>query len=276
MAASGATPVTIVCGLGAAGTAGLPARIASDPRFADTVVVVQGASSLFAGTAAACLCCRIAGELVARLRELHFARATGAAARFRRVVVEAVGAADPASILATLADLPLVAARYAPAGIIAVADPAHDPDRDAEACRRIALADRVVPAGEAACGDAAALLDIDPYAAVPAKALPSSGTGGIRQFTWEGGAAASADAFGAALEALAARHGERIVKVAGRVSVAGAERAMGILGIGHTLFPPAWRERVPGAASRLLFTVRDLEEAAVAQILNPSAPGPSQ
>ena len=275
MAPGGVTPVTIVCGLPGAGRTGLPEHILADPRFADTVVV-QSAGSLFAGTAA-CLCCRIASELVARLRELHFARATGATARFRRAIVEAVGAADPASILATLAELPLVAARYAPAGIITVADATHALEGDVEACRRIAMADRVVATDEVRDLDAARLLDLDPYAAVPAKALPGSGIPGIRQFTWEGGTAASAEAFGAALEALAARHGERIVKVAGQVPVADSARVMGILGTGHTLFPPAWLERSPGArtASRLLFTVRNLEEAAVAQILNPSAPAPS-
>jgi G3E family GTPase len=89
----------------------------------------------------------VAGDLVGALRELHFQRASGAVPPFRRVVIETTGLADPAPLLSTLVELPLVAARYSLAGVVTVVDAEHGArslDAHSEAVKQAALADLVV------------------------------------------------------------------------------------------------------------------------------------
>jgi G3E family GTPase len=49
---------------------------------------------------------------------------------------------------------------------------------------------------------------------------------------------------------------------------------MAVHAVQHTVYPPAWLERWPDEdrRTRLVFIGRDLEEAAVAQILNSFVP----
>jgi G3E family GTPase len=131
-----------------------------DARFAETAVIVNERgtvaidhalvreSSETVGTLpSGCIWCRVAGDLVARLRELHFQRAAGTIAHFRRVVIETTGLADPAPLLATLIEMPVVAARYALSGVVATVDAEHGMatlDRHAEAVKQAAVADRLV------------------------------------------------------------------------------------------------------------------------------------
>jgi G3E family GTPase len=93
------------------------------------------------------VCCRVAGDLVRALRELHFQRVEGAIPPFSRAIVETTGLADPAPLLATLVEMPLVAARYSLAGVVTVADARHGMatlDRHREAVKQVAVADRIV------------------------------------------------------------------------------------------------------------------------------------
>jgi G3E family GTPase len=62
-------------------------------------------------------------------------------------VIETTGLADPTPLLATLAGLPLVAARYALAGVVTTVDAEHGArtlERHPEALRQVAVADRLV------------------------------------------------------------------------------------------------------------------------------------
>ena len=138
----------------------LLAAMLRDPRFADTAVVVnewgeapidhallRHASGEVVVLAGGCVCCRAAGDIVRALRELHFERAEGRAPPFRRVVVETTGLADPAPFLATLVEMPLVAARYVLAGVVTTVDAergAATLDAHPEALRQVAVADRLV------------------------------------------------------------------------------------------------------------------------------------
>ena len=160
MAASGITPVTVLTGFLGSGKSTLANAMLRDPRFADTAVLVnewgeiaidhalvRGASGDVVTLAGGCVCCRVAGELLGALRELHFQRASGAVPPFRRVVVETTGLADPAPLLATLIEMPAVAARYSLAGVVATVDAEHGMatlDAHPEAVKQAAMADRLV------------------------------------------------------------------------------------------------------------------------------------
>ena len=104
MAAAGITPVTVLTGFLGSGKSTLLNRIVADPRYADSAVVVNewgdtpiDHALIRAGgenvvmLAGGCICCRVAGEVVSTLRELHFQRAEGRVPHFSRVVHAAFG-----------------------------------------------------------------------------------------------------------------------------------------------------------------------------------------
>jgi len=62
-------------------------------------------------------------------------------------VIETTGLADPAPLLSTLVEMPLVAARYSLAGVVTTVDAQHGSrtlDTQPEAVKQVALADRLV------------------------------------------------------------------------------------------------------------------------------------
>jgi G3E family GTPase len=160
VAASAITPVTVLTGFLGSGKTTLVNRLVRDARFADTAVLVnewgaipidhalvREASENVVVMAGGCICCRVAGEVVSTLRELHFLRAEGRIPMFRRVVIETTGLADPAPLLATLVEMPLVAARYSLAGVVATVDAEHGERTlaaHAESVKQVGLADRLV------------------------------------------------------------------------------------------------------------------------------------
>ncbi len=160
MGASAITPVTVLTGFLGSGKTTLVNRLVRDARFADTAVLVnewgvipidhalvREASDNVVVLAGGCICCRVAGEVVSTLRELHFLRAEGRVPDFRRVVIETTGLADPSPLLATLVEMPLVAARYSLAGVVATIDAEYGKRALAahgESVKQVALADRIV------------------------------------------------------------------------------------------------------------------------------------
>ena len=156
----GPTPVTVLTGFLGSGKTTLLNRLLADPRFRDTAVLVnewgeiaidhalvRASSENVVTLPSGCICCRVAGELLGTLRELHFQRAAGAVPPFRRVVIETTGLADPAPLLATLIEMPAVAARYSLAGVVTTVDAEHGMatlDAHPEAVKQAALADRLV------------------------------------------------------------------------------------------------------------------------------------
>jgi G3E family GTPase len=86
---------------------------------------------------------------VRALRELHFQRVEGAIPDYARVVIETSGLADPAPLLATLVEMPVMAARHALAGVVTTVDAQHGErtlEAHPEAVKQIAMADRLVVA----------------------------------------------------------------------------------------------------------------------------------
>ena len=159
-ARGGLTPVTVLTGFLGSGKTTLLNQVLRDPRFADSAVIVnefgdipidhalvRQASENVVVLAGGCICCRVAGDLVNALRDLHFKRAAGEVPAFRRALIETTGLADPAPLLATLVEMPLVATRYALSGVVTTVDGEHGArtlDQHAESVKQAAVADRLV------------------------------------------------------------------------------------------------------------------------------------
>jgi G3E family GTPase len=160
MAATSLTPVTLLTGFLGSGKTTLLNHMLRDPAFADCAVLVnefgavpidhllvREASENIVVLANGCVCCSVAGDLVQALRDLYFKRAAGEIPAFRRAVIETTGLADPAPLLHTLIEMPVVAARYALSGVIATVDAEHGMatlDRHRESVKQAAVADRIV------------------------------------------------------------------------------------------------------------------------------------
>jgi G3E family GTPase len=154
------TPVTVLTGFLGSGKTTLLNRLLADERFADSAVIVNEFGEVAIDHAlvrqvaanivvlpGGCICCRASGDLIRALRELHRERSAGTVGPFRRVVIETTGLADPAPILAALIELPVLAARYSLAGVVATVDAEHGMaalDAHPEAVKQAALADRIV------------------------------------------------------------------------------------------------------------------------------------
>lgn len=160
MTASAVTPVTLLTGFLGSGKTTLLNRILRAPAAGETAVLinefgavsidhllVREASENMIVMANGCICCSVAGDMVQALRELYFKRAANEIPAFRRVVIETTGLADPAPILHTLIEMPLVAARYSLSGVVTTVDAEHGPgqlDRHLESVKQAAVADRIV------------------------------------------------------------------------------------------------------------------------------------
>jgi G3E family GTPase len=102
----------------------------------DTVVLSSG-----------CLCCTIRGDLVDTLRSLFLRRRKGDIPQFKRVVIETTGLADPAPVLHTLMQDPLVSECYRLDGVITTVDAVNGMDqldKQMESVKQAAVADRLL------------------------------------------------------------------------------------------------------------------------------------
>ena len=160
MTASAITPVTLLTGFLGSGKTTLLNRLLKHASMFDTAVLinefgavsidhllVREASGNVMVMSNGCICCSVAGDMVTALRDLYFKRANGEVPNFRRVVIETTGLADPAPIMHTLIEMPLVAARYSLAGIVTTVDATHGEaqlDTHFESVKQAAVADRIV------------------------------------------------------------------------------------------------------------------------------------
>jgi G3E family GTPase len=160
MTASSITPVTLLTGFLGSGKTTLLNRLLQHPSMQETAVLineygavsidhllVREASENIMVMSNGCICCSVAGDMVQALRDLYFKRANGEVPDFKRVVIETTGLADPAPIMHTLIEMPLVAARYSFSGIVTTVDAAHGElqlDGHFESVKQAAVADRIV------------------------------------------------------------------------------------------------------------------------------------
>ena len=172
--AANTVPVTIITGFLGSGKTTLLNRLLKAPSLADTVVIVNefgavGLDHLLIEQAIentvllknGCICCTVSGDIADTLETLWRRRAQGVLPPFRRIAIETTGLADPAPVVHALLAGP--EARYACRldGIVTTVDALHGPgqlDRQEEARRQVAMADRVLLTKTDLAGEAAIAL----------------------------------------------------------------------------------------------------------------------
>ena len=176
-------PISVLTGFLGSGKTTLLGKLLRHPGMAKTAVIinefgeiglddllVQGellnhvdpeGATQFVKMNSGCLCCTVRGDLEVALRELYLKRVRGQVPEFKRVVIETTGLADPAPILHTLMDDPVLAAYYRLDGVVTTVDAVNAETQlgaQFESVKQIAVADRLIltktdiadPAGVAA------------------------------------------------------------------------------------------------------------------------------
>jgi G3E family GTPase len=318
-------PITLLTGFLGSGKTTLLRRALNSPALADTAVVINeigeigidhhlvdfvegGVVELPGG----CLCCAVREDLARTLRGLLDRRAEGAVRRFRRIVVETTGLADPAPILYTLGAEPMLDDSLHVSGIITVVDAvagAGTLDRFAEAARQVAVADRVLisktdlaPLGPdlshrldrlndraprivtAEAGDPGAVLFAADRCEAPVP-LPverhARHTHDIGTFTVSLGRDISRLDFAIALGGLARARGNDLLRVKGIVQFSDRPgRPALVQAAQHAMSAPEWLDDWPrdwpidrhGGRSRLVFVVRAIEPSEILAHFAAAAP----
>src|SRR5687767_12094674 len=153
-------PVSVITGFLGSGKTTLLKNLLQQADMADTAVVINefgeiGLDHLLVEEAkedtilmsSGCLCCSIRGDLIDTLRRLYKRRDRGEMPKFKRLVIETTGLADPAPILQTLIGDPLLSAFYRLDGVVTTVDAVNGMDqldRQFESVKQAAVADRLV------------------------------------------------------------------------------------------------------------------------------------
>lgn len=153
-------PVSVITGFLGSGKTTLLKYLLAHPDMGETAVVINefgetGLDHLLVEKAeddtvllaSGCLCCTVRGDLIDALRRLFRRRHKGEVPAFRRVVIETTGLADPAPILHTLMQDPVLTQVYRLDGIITTIDVvngATQMDRQMEPVKQAAVADRLL------------------------------------------------------------------------------------------------------------------------------------
>jgi len=153
-------PVSVITGFLGSGKTTLLKHLLPQPAMADTAVVinefgevgldhllVENSSDDTVVLSSGCLCCTIRGDLVDTLRSLFLRRRKGTIPQFKRVVIETTGLADPAPVLHTLMQDPLVSECYRLDGVITTVDAVNGMDqldKQMESVKQAAVADRLL------------------------------------------------------------------------------------------------------------------------------------
>src|SRR5262252_4288395 len=153
-------PTTLLTGFLGSGKTTLLRRALTSPQLADTAVIINEIGEIAIDhhlvdfvegdvleLPGGCLCCAVREDLARTLRDLIERRDAGEIRRFRRIVIETTGLADPAPILFTLGTDPMLDHRLRLAGVVTLIDTvsgAATLHRFAEAARQAALADMLV------------------------------------------------------------------------------------------------------------------------------------
>jgi G3E family GTPase len=153
-------PVTLLTGFLGSGKTTLLRRVLSAPEFADTAVIINEIGEISIDhylvdfvegevleLPSGCLCCTVREDLAQTLRSLIERRDAGEIRRFRRIVIETSGLADPTPILFTLGTDPMLDHRLRLARVVTLVDAvtgAANLDRFEEAARQAAVADALV------------------------------------------------------------------------------------------------------------------------------------
>jgi G3E family GTPase len=153
-------PVNLITGFLGSGKTTLLQRLLSHPALADTAVLInefgevgldhhllERIDDTMVLLQSGCLCCTIRGELSAAIRDLHSKRERGKVPRFRRLVVESTGLADPFPILSTVQADPVLRHHFRLGNVITTVDAVNGMAqlaRQPECTKQVAVADRLV------------------------------------------------------------------------------------------------------------------------------------
>jgi G3E family GTPase len=94
-----------------------------------------------------CICCTVQGELVDSLKGLYMKRLAGQVPKFKRVIIETTGLADPIPIITCLMKDPLFKHSYRLESLVTTVDAIYGDrqlDAHAEAVKQAAVADRII------------------------------------------------------------------------------------------------------------------------------------
>jgi G3E family GTPase len=152
-------PLTILTGFLGAGKTTLLNKLLRDPALADTAVVINefgeiGLDHLLVEyiddgmviLSSGCLCCTLRGDLVDALEKLLRDLDNGRV-KFKRVMIETTGLADPAPVLQTAMSHPYLVLRYRLDGVVSLVDAVNGLatlDEHPESVKQAAVADRIV------------------------------------------------------------------------------------------------------------------------------------
>lgn len=166
-------PVSLITGFLGSGKTTLLNRLLRHSDMSDSAVIINefGEISLdhllvervdgeVSVLASGCVCCTIRSDLEETLRTLLVRRDRGEVPPFRRILIETTGLADPAPILQLLLNNPLVSHFLRLDTVVTTVDAAnaaHQLDRQYEAVKQVALADRLLVTKSDLVNDVAAL-----------------------------------------------------------------------------------------------------------------------
>lgn len=153
-------PVNLITGFLGSGKTTLLQRLLGHPALADTAVLInefgevgldhhllERIDDTMVLLQSGCLCCTIRGELSEAIKDLHSKRERGQAPRFRRLIVESTGLADPFPILSTVQADPVLRHHFRLGNVITTVDAVNGTAqlaRQPECTKQVAVADRLV------------------------------------------------------------------------------------------------------------------------------------
>jgi G3E family GTPase len=313
-------PTTLLTGFLGSGKTTLLRRALVSPELADTAVIINEIGEIAIDhhlvdfvegnvleLPGGCLCCAIREDLARTLRSLLERREAGEIRRFRRIVIETTGLADPAPILFTLGTDPMLDHCLRLSAVVTLVDAvtgADTLDRFAEAGRQAALADLLVitktdlaPLGSELVRRLDAINDRarrvlgaearDPGAVLfgatehTAPTMPSEPAAahshGIDSFGMVLEGEFSRLDFARALGGLARERGNDLLRVKGIVRFSDRpERPAVVQAAQHALFAPEWLDDWPDEdrRSRLVFVVHEIPRAEIVDAFAFARPHP--
>jgi G3E family GTPase len=306
-------PTTLLTGFLGSGKTTLLRRALVSPELADTAVIINEIGEIAIDhhlvdfvegnvleLPGGCLCCAVREDLARTLRSLLERREAGEIRRFRRIVIETTGLADPAPILFTLGTDPMLDHSLRLSGVVTLVDAvsgAETLERFAEAGRQAALADLLVitktdlaPLGPdlvqrldrmnnraarilaTEVTDASAVLFgvAEPAAPVVPTAPVATHTHGIDSFVVVLEGELTRLGFARALGGLARERGNDLLRVKGIVRFSDRpDRPAVVQAAQHALFAPEWLDGWPAGwpegdrRSRLVFVVHEIPRAEI-------------
>ena len=153
-------PVIVLTGFLGSGKTTLLRHVLRHPDFSDCAVLINefgevGLDHLLVGAldqepvllGSGCICCTIRGDLSRAIRDLHARRQRGQIPRFRRVIVETTGLADPAPILLTILSDIVIRHHFRIGIVVATVDALHAEaglKAHRQMSRQVSMSDRLV------------------------------------------------------------------------------------------------------------------------------------